>query len=123
MEGRRGERLVPFVNRAVNKQLAQVRPANTTAVSAYSPSEGVTAIIKWIEICNTSGSSADFRLFHDDDGTTYDETTALAWDEPVAADDSYGVEVYYPVKSTGNFAVRTDTNSALTFTLYGEEIS
>ena len=109
------------------KQLAQARPANTTAVSAYTPpSAEIVTEIRKIIICNTTASAATFRLFHDDNGTTYDETTALYFDDSVPANKT--VTIQYPVgcglwmdDDTGNLAVRTGTGSALTFTIYGDE--
>ena len=109
------------------KQLAQVRPANTTAVSAYTPpSADIVTEIRLITVCNTTGSAATFRLFHDDNGTTYDETTALYFDKSVAANDTFSIEYteddgIWMDDDTGNLAVRTGTNSALTFTIYGVE--
>ncbi len=106
------------------KQLGQLRPANTTAASLYSPGVGVTAIIKSIVICNTTGTSAKFRIFLDDDGTTYDETTALFYDVTIAANTTVQVDTFYAMNdSSGNLAVRTDTNDALTFTCFGAEIT
>ena len=104
--------------------LAQSHPANTTAVSAYSPAVGVSVQITRVVICNTTGSGATFRIFLDNDGTTYDETTALFFDETLAANTSRLIEAeWWLDNSDGNLAVRTDTNSALTFTFFGAENS
>ena len=70
------------------KQLGQTRPSNTTATSIYSPGSSVTAVVRNIHCCNTSGATATFRIFVDDDGTTYDETTALFWDVTLLANGS-----------------------------------
>lgn len=106
------------------KQLGQARPANTTAVSIYSPATGVTTIINTIHVANTTGTDATYRLFHDANGTTYDETTALAFDITIKANT---VQVHDYIigmnDTTGNLAVRTDTNDAVTFTVYGQEIT
>ncbi|MGI9405865.1 MAG: hypothetical protein ACR2O4_05800 [Hyphomicrobiaceae bacterium] len=106
--------------------LAQSRPANTTAVSAYSPpNDTVRTEITLVTVCNTSGASAKYRIFIDDDGTTYDETTALFWDIAVAADTSVEIllhsKSWWMTNSSGNLAVRTDTASAFTFTVFGME--
>lgn len=105
------------------EQLGQLRPANDTAVSIYSPDEGVHAKITAIEVCNTSGEDANFSLYHDNDGTTYTEPTALRWNELVPWDTASE-----PIKLTigmdnpdGNLAVKTSIGNALTFTVYGEE--
>jgi hypothetical protein len=106
------------------KQLGQARPSDTTATSLYSPAANVTAIIKSIYICNTTASSADFRVFVDDDGTTYDESTALFWDVSLAANTSMELDTFISMNnSSGNIAVRTDTANALTFTAFGAEVS
>ncbi len=108
----------------VHKQLGQLRPANTTAASLYSPGSGVEATIRTIIICNQSGASAKFRLFHDDDGTTYDATTALYWDVTFPADDSVLISLFIGMNDeNGNLGFRTDTANALTATCWGAEIS
>lgn len=105
------------------KQLGQLRPANTTAASLYSPGAGVIAIIKTIYVCNTSASTAKFRIFLDDDGTTYTEATALFWDTPIASDTTVEICTFVAMNnSAGNLAFRTDTASVLTATVFGAEI-
>lgn len=106
--------------------LAQSRPANDTAVSVYSPpNDTVRAEITLVVVCNTSGGVAAFRIFLDDDGTTYDESTALFWDISVAADTTVEIllhnKSWWMTNSAGNLAVRTDTASAFTFTVFGAE--
>lgn len=108
------------------KMLGQARPADTNAVSIYSPADGVvSAEITTIIVANTTGSAATFRLFLDDDGTTYDQTTALVYDKSLAANETSiflsGSSIFMNNPS-GNLAVRTGTNSALTFSVFGKEI-
>jgi len=104
------------------KQLAQARENSTNAVSVYSPGSGLTGIITTIHISNTSGAAATFRLFHDDDGTTYDESTSLAWDSPIAVDEFIQITGHYSVDESGNFAYQSSVANAITITLYGAEI-
>lgn len=106
------------------QQLGQLRPANTSAASLYSPGSSETAIVYSIVVCNTSGADATYRIFHDDNGTTYDETTALFWDVTLTADSSDILEMKVSMDdSSGNLAVRTDTANAITFTAYGVVIT
>jgi hypothetical protein len=106
------------------KQLGQLRPTDTTAASLYSPGSSTTWVAKSLIVCNTTGSAATFRIFHDEDGTTYDETTALYFDKSVPANDSIEVSLFLAgSNSSGNVAARTDTANALNFTLYGAEIT
>jgi len=106
------------------KQLGQLRPANTTAASLYSPAASTTAVIKSIVVCNQTGTAATFRIFVDDNGTTYDETTAHYFDVSLAANSTLQIDTFWAMNdATGNLAVRTGTNDALTFTAYGVEIT
>lgn len=108
------------------KQLGQLRPANTTAASIYSPAISTTAIIKTIVVCCTSTSSGakQFRIFLDDDGTTYDESTALYYDVNISNRETVTINTFIAMDdSSGNLAVRTDTADALTFTVFGAEIT
>ena len=106
------------------KQLGQKRENSTNAVSVYSPNANTTTTIKTIVVCNTSGAAATFRIFNDDNGTTYDETTALFWDVAIAADTTVEITGAYEMNdSTGNFAYRSSVANALTISLYGAEIT
>lgn len=105
------------------KQLAQSRPSNTSNTSIYSPDINTETIIKSIIICNTSGAIANLRVFVDDDGTTYNEATAIVWDMPIYPSTQPSIiEVNICMNnSNGNLAIRTDTASALTVTVFGME--
>jgi len=105
------------------KQLAQARPANTSNTQVYSPPASTTGVVVFMTIANTTASPALARVFHDDDGTTYDESTALIWDLSIAANTTVYEKVYWPVDSAGNLAVRTSVASALTFTFGGVEVT
>lgn len=107
------------------KQLGQLAPANTTAASIYSPPDAsTTGIIKTIVICNTTATSAKFRIFFDDNGTSYVAGTALFYDVPIEANSTVEIDTFLAMSdNTGNLAVRTDTADALTFTVFGAENS
>ena len=101
--------------------LAQTRPSNTTAATAYTAV--VHTEITRIVVCNTTGSAATYRLFHHNSGSTYDQTTALRYDVSIAAN-AFAEVVSEPgsgiaISKTGTLGVQTGTGSALTFTVYG----
>jgi hypothetical protein len=105
------------------KQLGQVRPANTTAASLYSPDANTTGIAKNLVICNTTTATAKFRIFVDDDGSTYDQTTALFYDVTILGNQTIQIDMFTPIdNAAGNIAVRTSIANALTFTLFGAEV-
>jgi len=102
-------------------QLAQSRPANTTAVSVYSPDGNEVSHITEILVAETSGSATTYRIFHDDDGTTYDQTTALFYDIAISANTTHIIELNeWMNDEDGNLAVRSGSGNALTFTVTGE---
>lgn len=77
-----------------------------------------------INICNTSGAAATFRLCHDVGGTTYDESNALWWDNNVNNQitdfwDTRGPGGGWHLDVGDSFGFRSSVASALTLTLYG----
>lgn len=103
-------------------QLGQARPADTAAVSLYSPGDGVvTTVDKLVVVC--TGVTSTFDLYHDEDGTTYDQSTALYYGYTVTANATFSVDLgLYMNNPDSNIAVKTSVTSALTFSLYGTEI-
>ena len=107
---------------AKGSQISQIRPADANNATAYTAT--IATEVTSIKVCNTSGSSSSFRLFHDDDGTTFDETSALYWDEAVPANAT--IEIFSDIPSGGiaiaiggSLGVRSADANALTFTMYG----
>ena len=106
------------------KQLGQARENSTNAVSVYSPGASTTAVIKSIVVCNQSGASATFRIFLDDDGTTYDQSTALYYDMPIGANTVIQIDTFWPMNNAnGNLAYRLSVANAITITVFGAEIT
>lgn len=106
------------------KQLGQSRENSTNAASVYSPGASTTAVVKTIFLANTSGADATFRLFVDDNGTTYDETTTIGWDVDILAGQMIEIDCFIPMDdATGNFAYRSSVANAITITLFGAEIT
>lgn len=106
------------------KQLGQHRINSTTATSLYSPGASTTAVIKSVVICNQTSSADTFRLFVDDDGTTYDQTTSLYYDTDIAANTTIQIDTYWPMNdANGNLATQNATANAITFTAFGVEIT
>ena len=107
------------------KQLVQTRPAGTAAVSAILKPKRRKLVIKNITICNTTGSSANYSLYLDRNGTTYTEVTALYFNAALAANTTAFIEynngLPFDPDAQGNFAVQTSTGNALTFTIDGIE--
>jgi len=115
---------VDIIRRGPKRQLGQLRPADTNAASLYSPVSNIVTMISSVFISETSGTARTFRIFHDDNGTTFDETTALYFDVAIAANTTTPISLnIFMSDPAGNLAVRSSANSALTFTVYGEELT
>tara|TARA_B100000989_G_C19359720_1_gene392713 strand:- start:50 stop:394 length:345 start_codon:yes stop_codon:yes gene_type:complete len=106
---------------AQGSQLAQTRPSGTSAAAAFTAT--VPTEITRIFIANTTGSTAAFSIFHDDDGSTFDQTTALfsgvSINGNTTTEFSCNPGAGIQMRPDGKLAVQTDTGSALTFSIYG----
>jgi len=106
------------------KQLGQLRPANTSAASIYAPPASTTGIVSRVEIQNVTASGVSFSIYHDDNGTTYDEESVIYLSSPILANGHVSIDAHWSASSTSShLAVKTSTASALTFTFYGVEIA
>lgn len=101
--------------------LAQSRPAGTSATAAYTVGSNEIVELSKIILANTTGSSAAGSVYIDDDGTTYDETTAILFGKSISANDSQSIEFEDGIAlySGANIAVKQGTGSAITFTIIG----
>lgn len=99
-------------------QLAQARENSTNAVSIYQSPAGKT-VQAFLKITNTTTDEALVRVFHDTNGSTYDESTALIYDLSILPGYLLEIDHIFMDNSAGNLAYRTDTANALTATVYG----
>ena len=102
--------------------LAQLSPSGTAATAAFTATT-ITEITR-IVVCNTTGSTATYDLYHDDTASGFAASNALAYQKdvagneyetPILASDGNGVVV----KAGGKIGVREGTGDALTFSIYG----
>lgn len=103
------------------KQIAQVRPSGTSAVTFVQEDRPWT--VDLLMVTNTGAGVADFSLYHDEDGTTYDTSNALLYTISVAVGEVYMIEFAAPIRNkdrTGSLGVQSSVASTLTITAYGE---
>jgi len=112
------------IQRSKTKQLGQVRPTDAFPVELYSPTNRDRCVIHNIIVCNNSSSSATYQIFVDEDGTTADPPTAIAYDIalPGNTTDVWELEIYMN-DPAGRLSVATSSGvgNALTFTANGED--
>ena len=73
-----------------------------------------------INICNVSAASVNVSVFHDIDGTTADQSTALLYTHPLAVGAILQIDA--PISdyaSAGTIRVQVSVANAANFTLYG----
>ena len=108
----------------MRRQLAQLRPSGTSAVSFFSTSthDGLYTM-DLINICNVSSAIVYVSIFHDVDGSIYDEDTSLVWEYPIGIGQVFLYEPYKGVSDNliaGNIGIQVSVASAANFTGYGE---
>ena len=107
----------------INQMLGQ-GVATTNPVSIYSPGSGDEVVIKNITCCNTTSNIVTLSLYRNNDGTTYDTTTAVKYQQSMAAKTTEQWDVYYCMNnSSGNFAIEAGASNSLTVTLDGIEFA
>ena len=105
------------------KILGQPRLTNTTATSVFSPTRGFEYRIDVIMVSEHAGNTPSYRLFFDDDGTTYDQTTAIAYDVALTANQSARIEgPFFMNNPSGNLAARASAGNEVTVTVFGQEM-
>jgi hypothetical protein len=109
----------------VRRQLGQLKPANTSAASLFTPGAAKEYRIYSIHITNVGAGSANASVFHDEDGSTYDTTTALMYVFPIAVGEYKQLD--FPeglcgYKAASSVGVQSSVANTLTFTCYGEII-
>lgn len=103
-----------------NRQLAQVRPSGTTAVSAFSLTQSAPYAIDMINIVNVTTVDVAVSLFHDVDGAVFTEDTALVWKHVLKAGEILCFEhSIYGDTSDETIGVMSSVGFGANFTMYG----
>lgn len=104
----------------VKRQLAQIRPSGTTAVNLFTLSSSANYVIDSIMIANLDGNSVNVSVFHDVDGTTYNETTAVIHEVAIHNPRYIKLEgPFYGYSSAENWGCQCSVADGATFTVYG----
>ena len=108
---------------STNKMLGQAM-ATTSEVSIYSPAASTESVIKLITVCNVTSNIVTVSIYRDDDGTTYDITTAVNYQQDVPAKSTAYFNVYYCMNnSAGNIAIQAGASNSINVTLDGIEFT
>jgi len=104
------------------KILAQLQPSTTLAQILYTPASGKKALLThlWIAVYD---NDVVVDIFHDEDGTTFDDSTA--WIRDVKIEKEKNIVSLslgnIRVENDGAIGIQIDNASDATFSLYGKE--
>ncbi|MBT8342936.1 MAG: hypothetical protein KJP07_23250 [Desulfatitalea sp.] len=99
-------------------QLAQTRENSTSAVSIYQSGTAQTVQL-FFKFANVTSAPALLRVFHDQNGNTYDQSTALVYDLKLMPGEIFELDHVFANNPSGNIAYRSSVANALTATVYG----
>lgn len=104
----------------IKRQLGQVRPSGTSAVSLFAPGVSKPYQVELINISNVSSAAVNVSLFHDIDGTTYNQTTALIYQHTLEVGEVVQIDgLIADYLAAGNLGCQSSVADAATFTVYG----
>ena len=103
------------------KLIAQYRVAGTLALTAFTAS-GARYIVRRVSMNNNTVVTLFSDIWHDDDGTTYDDTTQIYGAERVLSGETIDVDVFWPIADGGSIGVTATVSTAINFSFFGVEI-
>jgi len=101
------------------KLIIQNRPSNESTNTIFKAT--TKTIITQVVVSTCNNTDVKFWIYHDDDGTTYDETTALLWKIKAKEKTTLIIDCEWAVEVNGSIGVKVDNSNGLNFTLYGYE--
>lgn len=107
-----------------NIELGQVHLTTTTATNVLQAAANEAWLIRQMIITNTAGAVNTISLYHDKDGTTYDNTTVLIKGATLATGGIENIDdIIIPLEnSTGSIGLSTN-KSDLTVTFWGIKLA
>ncbi len=112
------------ISHAQGELLAQVHPGVTTAVTLFQSQDLRTEITLIAAAIREGGGATKVLIYHDDNGTTYNDTTLISGETPVEDDADFIFQAQHPgsgihIKPGGSLGVKVDKANEITFSVYG----
>lgn len=104
------------------KVLGQSAPAATTNTNVYTVPSATKAVVSTIVIANQSGSAGTFRLAVRPDGETIAQKHYIAYDVPIAANDSTTLTLGITMDAADVLTAYC-SSSSMSINAFGSEIS
>lgn len=104
------------------KVLGQSAPSATTNTDVYTVPSATEAVISTIAVANRATSSATYRIAVRPNGTAIANQHYIAYDVPVAANDSTVITIGITMDAADVLTVYASTAN-LSFSVFGSEIA
>lgn len=105
------------------KVLGQAAPANTSIANAYTVPAGKEAIISSIAIANVTGTAAIYEVYVRINGAASAASNALVFDASAAANSTTVIQAGITLSAGDIISVQTATANAITFHVFGTEVT
>jgi hypothetical protein len=113
------------VSHAQGQLLAQLIPGGTSAVNLYTAGNLRTEITLLIAVIHSgTAGQIEIEFYHDDDGTTYDNTTLIGSIQKADNAEGLSFQAQHPgsgilIARGGSLGVKISTASVVTISVYG----
>lgn len=109
---------------ASGELLAQLRPSGTTAVTLLTADQLRIEVTLLVSAAIAGTSGVDVEIYHDDDGTTYNNDTLIYKSSRTAGGSNFLFWSQAPgggiiIKPGGSLGVKIDSANAINFSVYG----
>lgn len=104
------------------KVLGQVAPSATTATTAYTVPSSTQTVVSTVIVANRSASAITYRIAVRPDAETLANKHYIAYDVPLAANDSVALTLGLTLGDTDVVTVYA-SSADTSFSLYGSEIA
>ena len=104
------------------KVLGQSNPSATTATSLYTVPSSTSTVVSTITVCNQASTAGTFRIAIRPAGASLAATHYLAYDTPIAANDTTALTLGVTLATTDVITVYA-SSASMSFAAFGSEIS
>ena len=102
------------------KVLGQSNPAATTATSLYTVPSATETVVSTITVCNQASTAGTFRLAIRPNGAALTAQHYIAYDTPIAANDTIGLTLGITIDATDVITIYA-SSSTMSFSAFGSE--
>lgn len=104
------------------KTLGQSNPSATTATSLYTVPSATSTVVSTITVCNQASTAGTFRIAIRPAGASLAAQHYLAYDTPIAANDTTALTLGVTLATTDVITVYA-SSASMSFAAFGSEIS